>query len=50
LKEQTLFKFEAKLVLAKEGRFFLVVNDEKIELSSKQIVRLLAALAKKQVQ
>jgi hypothetical protein len=50
LKEQNLFKFEARLVLTKEGKFFLVVNDENIELNNKQVVRLLAALAKKQVQ
>jgi len=47
LKEQTLFKFEAKLILSKEGKFFLVVNNENVELNSKQIVKLLSALAKK---
>jgi len=50
LKEQTLFKFEAKLVLSKEGKFFLAVNEECVELNNKQVVRLLAAIAKKQVQ
>jgi len=49
LKEQTLFKFEARLVVSKEGRFFLVINQERVELSSKQVVKLLAAIAKKQV-
>jgi hypothetical protein len=47
LKEQALFKFEARFVVSKEGHFFLVVNDENIELNNKQVVRLLSALAKK---
>jgi hypothetical protein len=46
LKEQTLFRFEAKLVVSREGKIFLVVNQEKIELSNKQVMRLLAAIAK----
>jgi len=50
LKEQTLFRFEAKLLLSKEGKFFLEVNEERVELNNKQVVKLLAAIAKKQVE
>jgi len=47
MKERTLPKFGAELVFAKEGKFFIVVKEERIEPSARQVVKLLGAFSKK---